>query len=76
MTPETESTAAVLLALRSMFVLGMAADIVGRRTPLPRVTLLLLAGILIGPAGFSLLPEVFIHKWFPMLTHVTGKERV
>ena len=70
MIPEINQTASVLLALGGMFVLGMGADLVGRKTPLPRVTLLLLAGILIGPAGFSLLPEVFIHKWFPMLTHV------
>jgi Kef-type K+ transport system membrane component KefB len=43
---------------------------VGRRTPLPRVSLLLLAGLLIGPSGFSLLPEVFIKDWFPLLTHI------
>lgn len=42
--PEIENTAAVLLALGMMFVLGMIADILGRKTPLPRVTLLLLAG--------------------------------
>jgi Kef-type K+ transport system membrane component KefB len=53
-----------------MFVLGMVADILGRKTPLPRVTLLLLAGIMLGPAGFSLLPQVFVQEWFPMLTHV------
>jgi len=46
------------------------ADLVGRHTPLPRVTLLLLAGLLIGPAGFSLLPGVFIDDWFPLLTHI------
>ncbi|MFO7816484.1 MAG: cation:proton antiporter [Desulfovibrionales bacterium] len=68
--PELGNTAAVFLALGMMFVLGMVADILGRKTPLPRVTLLLLAGIMIGPAGFSLLPEVFVQEWFPMLTHV------
>lgn len=68
--PEIENTAAVLLALGMMFVLGMIADILGRKTPLPRVTLLLLAGILLGPAGFSLLPGVFVQEWFPLLTYV------
>lgn len=68
--PEIGNIAATLLALGMMFVLGMVADILGRKTPLPRVTLLLLAGIMIGPAGFSLLPEVFVREWFPMLTHV------
>lgn len=68
--PEIGNIPATLLALGMMFVLGMVADILGRKTPLPRVTLLLLAGIMLGPAGFSLLPQVFVQEWFPMLTHV------
>ena len=60
----------ILLALGGMFLLGLLADLVGRHTPLPRVSLLLLTGLLIGPSGFSLLPEVFIEDWFPLLTHI------
>jgi len=60
----------VLLSLGGMFLLGLLADIAGRHTPLPRVTLLLLAGILIGPYGLALLPEVFLERWFPLLTHI------
>lgn len=60
----------ILLALGGMFLLGLMADLVGRHTPLPRVSLLLLTGLLIGPSGFSLLPEVFIEDWFPLLTHI------
>ena len=52
----------VLLSLGGMFLLGLLADIAGRHTPLPRVTLLLLAGILIGPYGLALLPEVFLER--------------
>ncbi|MBW2194895.1 MAG: cation:proton antiporter, partial [Deltaproteobacteria bacterium] len=70
MTLEIAEVPTILLALGGMFLLGLVADFVGRHTPLPRVTLLLLAGLLIGPAGFSLLPEVFINVWFLLLTHI------
>jgi len=53
-----------------MFLIGLVADVAGRLTPLPRVTLLLLSGILIGPSGFALLPEDFVTDWFPTLTHI------
>jgi Kef-type K+ transport system membrane component KefB len=53
-----------------MFLIGLAADLLGRFTVLPRVTLLLLGGLAIGPAGFSLLPESFLHDWFPVLTNI------
>ncbi len=70
MTLEIAEVPTILLALGGVFLLGLVADLVGRHTPLPRVTLLLLAGLLIGPAGFSLLPEAFIDGWFPLLTHI------
>jgi Kef-type K+ transport system membrane component KefB len=71
MTPENANMhTIILLTLGSMFLLGLVADLVGRRTPLPRVSLLLVTGLLIGPSGFSLLPEVFIKDWFPLLTHI------
>ncbi|MGI9305191.1 MAG: cation:proton antiporter [Gammaproteobacteria bacterium] len=60
----------VLLTLGMLFLLGLAADLVGRNTPLPRVTLLLLAGLLIGPSGFAVLPESFVDAWFPLLTDI------
>lgn len=67
---EIAEMSTILLALGGIFLLGLVADLAGRHTPLPRVTLLLLAGLFIGPAGFSLLPEVFIGDWFPLLTHI------
>jgi len=39
-----------------LFLLGLAADIAGRRTRLPRVTLLLGLGILAGRSGLDLIP--------------------
>jgi Kef-type K+ transport system membrane component KefB len=58
------------LILGGLFLIGLVADLIGRFTILPRVTLLLLSGLAIGPAGFSLLPADFVHDWFPALTGI------
>ena len=60
--------APVLLLLGFMFLIGLAADLIGRHTMVPRVTLLILGGLAIGPAGFDLLPHAFVQQWFPPLT--------
>lgn len=52
--------AQILLALGGVLLLGVATDAIGRRTPLPRVTLLMILGFLIGPGCFNLLPQSFI----------------
>ena len=46
-----------LVVLGGLFLAGLAADEVGRRTRLPRVTLLLGCGVLAGGAGFDLIPQ-------------------
>jgi len=46
---EMDSTAQILLTLGGILLLGLATDVLGQRTFLPRVTLMLLFGILIGP---------------------------
>ena len=62
MTPEMPpEMPAALLSLGLLFLLGLAADALGHRTRLPRVTLLLGCGLLFGKAGLDLVP--------PMLTH-------
>jgi Kef-type K+ transport system membrane component KefB len=55
-----------LLTLGGVMLLGMATDYLGRRTALPRVTLLLVFGVIIGPAVLDLLPE-FSRLWFPVI---------
>jgi Kef-type K+ transport system membrane component KefB len=60
----------VLLVLGLVFLLGLAADIVGRHTFVPRVTLLILVGLAVGPVGFGLLPEALVRDWFPPMTIV------
>lgn len=46
-----------LIGLGLLFLLGLAADALGHRSRLPRVTLLLLCGLAAGDAGFGLIPE-------------------
>lgn len=50
-------TAELLLALGLILLLGLAGDFIGRRTFLPRVTLLLAAGTLVGEQAFDLIPS-------------------
>jgi len=60
---------AILVTLGVLLLLGMAADILGRRTPLPRVTLLLIFGFLIGPSALHLLPD-HSQKGFPIVANI------
>ena len=61
--------AEILITFGGLFLIGLLADLAGRHTPLPRVTLLLLAGFLIGPAGLDWLPQ-FTISWFPLFTDI------
>ena len=49
------NSANTLIILGVLLFLGLATDAIGRRTRLPRVTLLLIFGFLIGPAGLGFL---------------------
>jgi Kef-type K+ transport system membrane component KefB len=64
-----EDLAYTLVTLGLLLLAGLATEAIGRRTALPRVTLLLLFGLAIGPSGGDLLPEVH-ERWFPLVTHV------
>ena len=57
--PVTDA-AMILLSLGGILLAGLATDAIGRHTPLPRVTLLLIFGVLIGPEYFDLLPETLV----------------
>ncbi|PLA75369.1 hypothetical protein CYQ88_02025 [Hydrogenovibrio sp. SC-1] len=66
---ESIHLAPILLTFGGLFLIGLVADLLGRHTPLPRVTLLIFTGFLIGPSTLDLLPE-FIYNWFPLLTDI------
>lgn len=51
--------AELLLALGGILLLGIATDIIGRRTFLPRVTLMLIFGVVIGEEMLDFIPTVF-----------------
>jgi Kef-type K+ transport system membrane component KefB len=59
----------ILITLGALFLLGLFTELLGRRTFLPRVTLLLLTGFAIGPSGLNLLPD-FREDWFPVVTNI------
>jgi Kef-type K+ transport system membrane component KefB len=58
-----DTTAQILLTLGGILLLGVATDVLGQRTFLPRVTLMLLFGILIGPGILDLIPAVVTDRF-------------
>ncbi|MCX4025287.1 cation:proton antiporter [Endozoicomonas sp. SM1973] len=58
-----------LAVLGILFLLGLITDVIGRKTHLPRVTLLLVFGLTVGPSGLALLPS-FTQDWFPLVTNI------
>jgi len=56
----------IFTTLGGLLLLGLATDALGRRSTLPRVTLLLLFGFLLGQSGFDLLPPSS-GDWFPLI---------
>jgi len=65
-----DATTKTLLTLGALFLLGLLTDLVGRRTALPRVTLLLVFGFAVGPSVLDWLPTAFSETWFPPLTDI------
>lgn len=56
----------LLIALGGLLLVGLVTDEIGRRTRLPRVTLLILFGLAAGPAGLDMLPSAF-QDWYEFL---------
>jgi len=53
-----QEIAITLITLGGLMMLGLVTDLLGRHTPLPRVTLLLAFGFIIGPSGMAWLPQI------------------
>ena len=58
-----------LLIIGILLLTGYAAHAVGKYTHVPRVTLLLLLGLISGPYLLDLIPEN-IEEWFPFIAHM------
>ncbi len=59
----------LLISLGFLLLLGLATDALGHHTPLPRVTLLVLFGVIVGPSCLDLLPEGS-RSWYPLIADV------
>ncbi len=53
----------VLIVIGGILLLGLAADFLGQRTPLPRVTTILVFGVLIGPEALDLIPRLVLDNF-------------
>ncbi len=56
-----------LIALGLLFLAGLAADRIGARTRLPRVTLLIGCGLVAGRSGYDLIPET-VTQLYPLVS--------
>lgn len=64
------STAELFIALGGILLCGLAADYLGRHTFLPRVTLLIMLGMAIGPHVLDVIPESVIER-FEFIANMT-----
>ena len=64
-----ESNYQFLLTVGGILLLGLLTTTIGRRTPLPRVTLLLMFGVCIGSDGFDIIPAMFV-DWFELIANM------
>jgi len=62
-----QQTAEFLFAIGSILLLGLATDFLGRHTFLPRVTLLLAFGIIVGDEVLGMIPETLSNR-FDLIT--------
>lgn len=58
---------AIIAGLGALLLVTLALDAVGRRIRLPRVTMLILLGVVVGPIGLDLLPAA-AEDWYPVIT--------
>ena len=62
-------TARSLITLGGLLLLGLLTEAVGRRTRLPRVSLMLLFGFVFGRSVLGLIPDV-TETWFPAIANL------
>lgn len=58
----TAETSLQLIAIAAVLALGLLLEAVGRRMHVPRITLLVLAGVALGGSGLDVLPDVTAHE--------------
>ena len=63
------SAARGLIVVGGLLVAGLAVDAVARKTRLPRISLLVALGVLVGPIGHDLFTED-AGQWFPTIAAI------
>jgi Kef-type K+ transport system membrane component KefB len=64
-----EHLSLVLGTLGALLLLGVASELISHRIRIPRVTLLILSGVVVGPPGLGWLPSL-TREWYPLVSHV------
>lgn len=64
-----ENLSLTFIVIGALLLAGLFINTLGRRSRLPRVTLLLVFGFTIGPAGFNILPDI-TREWFPFIANL------
>ena len=62
-------SASILIPLGSILLASFGLEALGRRTRLPRVSLLILFGFIAGPQGLGWIPEQ-IEQWYSLVTDI------
>ena len=58
-----QTSSQFLIAIGAILLLAIAADIIGKRTFVPRITLLLIFGIVIGKDALDLIPPILTNQF-------------
>ena len=62
-------TGIILLTIGALLLIGLGSNLVGPRLHIPRVTLLILCGVALGPSGFNLLPPGY-ERWYTLFSNI------
>lgn len=66
---ETSTTSVILLTIGGFLILGLVANYLSPKLRIPRVTVLILCGVALGPSGFDLLPEGH-ERWYTLFSNI------
>ena len=73
MIETAQDSATILLPLGAVLLASLGLEALGRRTRLPRVTLLILFGFLAGPAVLGWIPDQSA-RWYPLGEAISNKQ--